>query len=791
MSCPPEEDGSEPGDPLFGEWPERESEDAQANNSEDSAETKEEAKAESKPLSFVDRLIMESIEKDESLVLAPKRKKPPKPAEEPKPVEEPESSAETEQPAQPEPVQVEKPEPTEEPEPVAETEQTAQPEESEPEAEPEPVQAEKPEPAKEPEPVAETEPAPQPQPAPPEEPEPETEPVQAEKQEPAKEPEPVAETQPAQPEPAAEPEPKREPAEEPEPAAETEPAPQPQSAQPEEPKPEAEPEPVQAEKPKPAEELEPSAETEPAPQPQTTQSEEPGPSADEFILEGPSTEAETLDDIFAGPSEPAASIFPAAASQDEEQLAPEPIQSEPETGENSSSEAEPEKPPETMEVLTESNPLPKPIDPTLESVEEELSQEVIQFLKLVEKAEDDPDSPAAEIPLTKEAPPKKKSFKMKSKEAPPSILQDTEPTKALKPEKLDSSFVKSEQKPQKKSGASRAIGGQLRDLEQAFAQSEPGKLPSGIEKRSVAAISFLSRLEGTQRVMVVVEDDKGELQCTAAGGVEGEDYLKQTSQRLLRTVLRSNESKLLLDATKDARFSNDAALKSQGVLSALCAPFTDKVSGARGLLYVDNLERDNAFTYQDLRHVESFCNRLATDTYLEGFEQVTTSPKAPDELQAEVQQVDPRIYIAVAIILILVMVPSIFSLFGSKEEEKPTGPTIVTRATADSKTVVISFLRAIETRNFRSAYQYLTQERRGKLNFDKFNAQAVKFMSEKGNSWIIARLDVVENTTNSDFLKTYDLIPPDDRLLRWKVTTQKLEGVWYISSIREMGPLSF
>ena len=762
MSCPPEEDGSEPGDPLFGEWPEKESEDAQANNSEDSAETKEEAKAESKPLSFVDRLIMESIEKDESLVLAPKRKKPPKPAEEPKPVEEPESSAETEQPAQPEPVQVEKPEPTEEPEPVAETEQTAQPEEPEPAAEPEPKR----EPAEEPEPAAETEPAPQPQPAQPEEPEPEAEPepVQAEKPKPA---------------------------EELEPSAETEPAPQPQSAQPEEPKPEAEPEPVQAEKPKPAEELEPSAETEPAPQPQTTQSEEPGPSADEFILEGPSTEAETLDDIFAGPSEPAASIFPAAASQDEEQLAPEPIQSEPETGENSSSEAEPEKPPETMEVLTESNPLPKPIDPTLESVEEELSQEVIQFLKLVEKAEDDPDSPAAEIPLTKEAPPKKKSFKMKSKEAPPSILQDTEPTKALKPEKLDSSFVKSEQKPQKKSGASRAIGVQLRDLEQALAQSEPGKLPSGIEKRSVAAISFLSRLEGTQRVMVVVEDDKGELQCTAAGGVEGEDYLKQTSQRLLRTVLRSNESKLLLDATKDARFSNDAALKSQGVLSALCAPFTDKVSGARGLLYVDNLERDNAFTYQDLRHVESFCNRLATDTYLEGFEQVTTSPKAPDELQAEVQQVDPRIYIAVAIILILVMVPSIFSLFGSKEEEKPTGPTIVTRATADSKTVVISFLRAIETRNFRSAYQYLTQERRGKLNFDKFNAQAVKFMSEKGNSWIIARLDVVENTTNSDFLKTYDLIPPDDRLLRWKVTTQKLEGVWYISSIREMGPLSF
>ena len=762
MSCPPEEGGSEPGDPLFGEWPEKESEDAQANNSEDSAETKEEAKAESKPLSFVDRLIMESIEKDESLVLAPKRKKPPKPAEEPKPVEEPESSAETEQPAQPEPVQVEKPEPTEEPEPVAETEQTAQPEEPEPAAEPEPKR----EPAEEPEPAAETEPAPQPQPAQPEEPEPEAEPepVQAEKPKPA---------------------------EELEPSAETEPAPQPQPAQPEEPEPEAEPEPVQAEKPKPAEELEPSAETEPAPQPQTTQSEEPGPSADEFILEGPSTEAETLDDIFAGPSEPAASIFPAAASQDEEQLAPEPIQSEPETGENSSSEAEPEKPPETMEVLTESSPLPKPIDPTLESVEEELSQEVIQFLKLVEKAEDDPDSPAAEIPLTKEAPPKKKSFKMKSKEAPPSILQDTEPTKALKPEKLDSSFVKSEQKPQKKSGASRAIGGQLRDLEQALAQSEPGKLPSGIEKRSVAAISFLSRLEGTQRVMVVVEDDKGELQCTAAGGVEGEDYLKQTSQRLLRTVLRSNESKLLLDATKDARFSNDAALKSQGVLSALCAPFTDKVSGARGLLYVDNLERDNAFTYQDLRNVESFCNRLATDTYLEGFEQVTTSPKAPDELQAEVQQVDPRIYIAVAIILILVMVPSIFSLFGSKEEEKPTGPTIVTRATADSKTVVISFLRAIETRNFRSAYQYLTQERRGKLNFDKFNAQAVKFMSEKGNSWIIARLDVVENTTNSDFLKTYDLIPPDDRLLRWKVTTQKLEGVWYISSIREMGPLSF
>ena len=683
MSCPPD-GGLEPGDPLFDDWPEEESAKERAENpgssQEDSDDPKEETQSDSQPLSFVDRLILESIEKDESLVLAPKKKRPIE-------ASEPEPAPETAQ------IETEKPEPAPEPAPI----QVEEPEKPEPAPEPTPIQAEEPE-----------------------------------KPEPAPEPTPI------------------------------------QVEEPEKPEPTPEPAPIQAEEPEP----------EPAPEPAPIQAEEPE-DPEPLILEGPATEVDAIDHLFEGPSQPV-----------------EPIFSEVETRETDSQAAdtmsfETRKEPETMELLTESHPLPKPIDSTLESVEEELSQEVIEFLKLVEQAEDDSNGPNIDISLTKDRPSPKKSFKMKSKEAPPSALQESQPPKILKPEQLDNSFVKSDQKPRKKSTAPRSIGGQLRDLEQALAHSEPGKLPSGIEKRSVAAISFLSRLDGTQRVMVVVEDDKGELQCTAAGGVEGEDYLQQTSQRLLRTVLRSNESKLLLDATKDARFSNDPALKAQGVRSALCAPFTDKVSGARGVLYVDNLQRDNAFTYQDLRNVESFCQRLATDTYLEGFEQVTTGPKASEELQAEVQQMDPRIYIAVAVILVLVMVPSMFSLFGSKEEDKPKGPTIVTRETADSKTVVVSFLRALETRNFRSAYQYLTQDRRAKISFDKFNGQAVKFMSEKGNSWIIARLDVVESTMNSDSLKTYDLIPPDDRLLRWKVTTQKLEGVWYVSSIREMGPLTF
>ncbi len=717
MSCPPD-GGLEPGDPLFDDWPEEESAKERAENpgssQEDSDDPKEETQSDSQPLSFVDRLILESIEKDESLVLAPKKKRPIE-------ASEPEPAPETA------PTQAEEPEPA----PEAAPTQAVEPEEPEPTPEPAKLQAEEPE---------ESEPAPEPAKLQVEEPE---------KPEPAPEPAPIQAEEPEKPEPAPEPTPI-------------------QVEEPEKPEPTPEPAPIQAEEPEP----------EPAPEPAPIQAEEPE-DPEPLILEGPATEVDAIDHLFEGPSQPV-----------------EPIFSEVETRETDSQAAdtmsfETRKEPETMELLTESHPLPKPIDSTLESVEEELSQEVIEFLKLVEQAEDDSNGPNIDISLTKDRPSPKKSFKMKSKEAPPSALQESQPPKILKPEQLDNSFVKSDQKPRKKSTAPRSIGGQLRDLEQALAHSEPGKLPSGIEKRSVAAISFLSRLDGTQRVMVVVEDDKGELQCTAAGGVEGEDYLQQTSQRLLRTVLRSNESKLLLDATKDARFSNDPALKAQGVRSALCAPFTDKVSGARGVLYVDNLQRDNAFTYQDLRNVESFCQRLATDTYLEGFEQVTTGPKASEELQAEVQQMDPRIYIAVAVILVLVMVPSLFSLFGSKEEDKPKGPTIVTRETADSKTVVVSFLRALETRNFRSAYQYLTQDRRAKISFDKFNGQAVKFMSEKGNSWIIARLDVVESTMNSDSLKTYDLIPPDDRLLRWKVTTQKLEGVWYVSSIREMGPLTF
>ena len=91
MSCPPD-GGLEPGDPLFDDWPEEESAKERAENpgssQEDSDDPKEETQSDSQPLSFVDRLILESIEKDESLVLAPKKKRPIE-ASEPEPAPEP------------------------------------------------------------------------------------------------------------------------------------------------------------------------------------------------------------------------------------------------------------------------------------------------------------------------------------------------------------------------------------------------------------------------------------------------------------------------------------------------------------------------------------------------------------------------------------------------------------------------------------------------------------------------------------------------------------------------------
>jgi GAF domain len=377
-----------------------------------------------------------------------------------------------------------------------------------------------------------------------------------------------------------------------------------------------------------------------------------------------------------------------------------------------------------------------------------------------------PDQPVMEEPATEEPKPEEPK-----EESPPDCLPEA-------PSQLDTSFIKTEKKPEK--GPKLEVGGELRSLEQALAKAAPGKLPSGVKKRAAAAASFLLSLKGAQRVLVAVENGET-LEFVAAGGIQGEDYRQQTSLRLLNSVLRTGEPLLLLDTAKDQRFGKDKVLSDVGVKSALCVAFEDRVAGAKGVLYVDSLEEDNAFTHQDLRRVQDFGKRLAEDTHLGDHEGSLTQSK-PEVLVAEVHPVNPWLYVAVVAILVAVTLPSIFgSDPGKKEVEQ--APRITTRETAEPKTIVTGFLKAVQTRNYRSAYLFLSAKKQKKISLESFETLVGEFVSDERRLWVLGRLECVPAGGEGETLKEFELHPPRDGK-PWKVVLQREDGAWRISSLK-------
>ena len=337
--------------------------------------------------------------------------------------------------------------------------------------------------------------------------------------------------------------------------------------------------------------------------------------------------------------------------------------------------------------------------------------------------------------------------------------------------------------------SSKAVGGQLRELEQRLTKRLPAGLPEEIKKRSSAAMQYLATFSGIERGVVAVIQGE-EWQVTAVGNLERE-YLDKVPLRVLKSVLRTGESLLLLDATKDARYRQDPVVVGQGIKSVICVRFRDGVTGLQGVLYADNLEKPNAFTYQDLRGAEWFAQRLENDPVLQEYQtkSVESSKPEPETLQTEPVRTDPRLYLLVAAAMVMLVFPALSN--PTKSEPKPVvSPVAVERVTADPKVVVLGFLRALETKNHRSAYNYLSSARKSQVEEETFSEAVRKFVTEKDNAWVISRLSILEDSQGSGKTRSYKLIKPDETLA-WRISVQETEGSWYISQIKGMNELSF
>jgi hypothetical protein len=576
---------------------------------------------------------------------------------------------------------------------------------------------------------------------------------------------------------------------EPEPVASEEPAePEPEPVAPEEPP--AEPEPVAPEEP--PTEPEPVASEEPPaePEPESQESEEWDLElTEEELAELEEWDLELTDEELAELRELEQDLEAEAAAQEEPAAEPEPVPAAEEKPaatvlEEPDSTAEPEPlfdaeqftseesvpSTATLQPVTEGKP---PDGPLFDS--EELSPEPSE-VNFVGPSDgtvgDDFFQSTEQLQAPSELQPPAEPARIQTE------LEQVEPTATpAQPQEQP-------QPPEPVSTTGGQVGGNLRQLEDAFKETA-SKLPQGVEKRSAQAMQFLASLPGIQRGLVVVQDSSGDLQCTAVGGVERE-YLDKVPQRLLKAVLRAEKSHLLLDATKDPRFMNDPVVQSQGIKSGVCAPFQDCVTGLQGLLYADNLEEANAFTYQDLRLIDEFADRLSRDRVLQEFEQPKPSAAAP-EIQTEKTPFDPRIAVLAAVACVLLIFPALSN--PTKSDPKPVVTPNVTRVTTDPQVVVLSFLRSVETSNYRSAYKYLIDERRQQIEEETFGKEVSKFAKVADNAWLLSQLNILEGRGQGPS-KDYKLLRPD-QTLAWTISVKRQEGSWYISKISGMNGLSF
>ena len=371
---------------------------------------------------------------------------------------------------------------------------------------------------------------------------------------------------------------------------------------------------------------------------------------------------------------------------------------------------------------------------------------------------------------------------------PPEDSAAEEPvsTEALTPEPIAAS---SPQAPESSSPVPSSLGGKLRDVEKLLADSPSDNLPFGIEKRALQAMKHLASLKNIQRAMVLAVTTGGELKCVVSGGMGGEKSLEQAPLRLLRSVHLTKEPLLLLNAQKDPRFSKQPRIQKLGIKSVLVVPFEDCRSGAKGLLYVDNLEMPNAFAHQDLAFLKDLAEQMASD-YQFGETQESAAKPEPSELLTEAKVFDPRWYIAAAATVMLLLWPALSNpTVDKKAAPPPRAP--VSRVTSDPKSVVLMFIRALETRNTKSAYLYLSTKQQEKIELEKFGKRIEKFVSKDDNAFILSRLKVVEDSRSFGKTKRYRLVPVDEVESSWKIVlAESDEGKWHVTKILGMKGLS-
>lgn len=129
-------------------------------------------------------------------------------------------------------------------------------------------------------------------------------------------------------------------------------------------------------------------------------------------------------------------------------------------------------------------------------------------------------------------------------------------------------------------------------------------------------LDLLLQAVPAERAAILLQDKKpGQLTITASRSRVGPP-IQKVSRSIARKALEQRVSLLLPNLLEDAAFKSQDSILSSGIRQALCAPlwFTGELGendAVIGLVYLDSLQRSEAFSEEDLRIVTALANVAA------------------------------------------------------------------------------------------------------------------------------------------------------------------------------------
>lgn len=116
-------------------------------------------------------------------------------------------------------------------------------------------------------------------------------------------------------------------------------------------------------------------------------------------------------------------------------------------------------------------------------------------------------------------------------------------------------------------------------------------------------------LSGASRGFLILEDPSG-LHSEVRRNIDPDNTDDRFSRSVVRRALETGEPILADSATSDPRFAHAPSIKAMDLRSVMCLPFRLQ-DGGEGVLYLDNLMLEGAFSKEDLELLSGLASQAA------------------------------------------------------------------------------------------------------------------------------------------------------------------------------------